>query len=488
MKPPSLRRSRLTLAAILLSVTVSIGAMPLSASASPRAAGVVPAAEAAASILVDYGAQWRALSTTAAPPQNWTASAAVSSEWGSGKAPVGFGSSVVGLRTPSGKGQVIYIVKAVSIPDISTIKELKVTARVDDGLRMFVNGAEFARSNVVSGDVTPSTRASSTGGGVQTFVVPGSKLRSGENLLAAEVRPNYTGTRTMLFDAKVESVAGAQGGAEVPPDGGDPGSGSVGEIDVAGWGKPSWADEFSGSSVDKSKWNVKTGTRLSFDESIIEASQVSVADGSLQIKTERLNKTQVLDGITRSFKTGYVESIGKFSRQYGRWEVRAYLPLTPGKSRGLWPAIWFRDAKGVGEVDLLEAIGDPHKQMKSHPAGVWTSAVHQSTNHESGTTKIERVHKGGPVVGNSWHTWVLERTPQRVTFAMDGNVAWTVEAKDYPWLNSTKSFTSSGLDMRINQQVGHSWMGYTDPAHPEETLLPAVMKVDYVRYWSYPGQ
>lgn len=132
--------------------------------------------------------------------------------------------------------------------------------------------------------------------------------------------------------------------------------------------------------LDTSRWRTRTGTYLSYDEAIIGGSQVSVANGSLRIVTERLEDPVTRGGRLRAFDTGYVDTIGRFSQQYGRWEMRARLPLTEGASRGLWPAFWLRDSAGLGEIDIMEAIGDPHTQLRAQPAGSWSSTIHESTS------------------------------------------------------------------------------------------------------------
>ena len=247
-----------------------------------------------------------------------------------------------------------------------------------------------------------------------------------------------------------------------------------------------WSDEFTGSAVDRTKWNVRDGSYLSYDEAMLSSSQVSQSNGTLKIVTDRLSNPVTAGGRVRAFETGYIDSIGKHSQRYGRWEMRAKLPVTPGASRGIWPAFWLRDSKGLGEIDIMEAMGDPNTKLKYQPAGSWSSTIHQSTNHEAGTVKIENIVTNPEHVGAAWHTWALEWTPEGMTFLFDGKAVWKATTKDNPWFNT--AFTDAGANIRINTQVGESWMGFTDPAHPEETKLPATYDIDYVRVWSYNGQ
>ncbi|MFH5824410.1 family 16 glycosylhydrolase [Georgenia sp. AZ-5] len=225
-------------------------------------------------------------------------------------------------------------------------------------------------------------------------------------------------------------------------------------------------------------------TRLSHDEAVIEADQVTVQDGHLRITTDRLPAPVMGTERPRHFETGYIDSIGTFSQKYGRWEIRARLPVRQGASKGVWPAFWLRDSAGPGEIDIMEAIGDPHEREDVHPAGIYSMAVHESTNHEVGTSRIE--HKAGDIVSDGdYHTWALEWTPDGMRFYLDGQLMWAPAAADNPWFRT--AFTDAGVNIRINTQMGHEWMGYTDPERPELTKMPAHLDVDYVRVWEYTG-
>ncbi len=69
------------------------------------------------------------------------------------------------------------------------------------------------------------------------------------------------------------------------------------------------------------------------------------------------------DGIARPYTSGRIETKGLFAQAYGRIEARMKLPV----GKGIWPAFWLlgdADPKvkwpAMGEIDIMEAIGDPH--------------------------------------------------------------------------------------------------------------------------------
>lgn len=480
--------------------------------------------------LVASGSSWRYTQTSTTPATSWTTTEQGS--WASGRAPLGAGASDLATSVQRQAGALLLAQQTFTVPADNTYRSVTLRALVDDGLRVFVNGHEVGRANVPSGELTASTRAKSTFGGIAEFQVSPSYLVAGRNVVSAEVRPNYTASPSLSLDAELFAAGASSTPAVEPtptptpttptptpstpaptpttpaPTPSTPAptpttpattpstpaptpttpapTPTTPAGTIPGWGAPVWSDEFTGSTVDRSKWNIRDGSYLSYDEAMLSASQVSQSNGTLKIVTDRLSNPVTAGGRVRAFETGYIDSIGKHSQRYGRWEMRAKLPVTPGASRGIWPAFWLRDSKGLGEIDIMEAMGDPNTKLKYQPAGSWSSTIHQSTNHEAGTVKIENIVTNPEHVGAGWHTWALEWTPEGMTFLFDGKAVWKATTKDNPWFNT--AFTDAGANIRINTQVGESWMGFTDPAHPEETTLPATYDIDYVRVWSYSGR
>lgn len=432
------------------------------------AVGAAPAKAADGQVLLPWGSTWRWFNGALGAEGNWTAANYNHSTWQSGPAPLGWGSSEIRTNVSVSQQSVPSVLfrTSVQIADPSAASYV-LDLVADDGVVVFVNGREIGRSNVVAGTYSRQTYASSTQRREISMDVPASALVSGTNTLAVATHINYLRSARVTFDAQLRGL---------PP---------TGKVGTPGWGTADWADEFDGTRLDSTKWNVWTGTYLSYDEAMIDAGQVAVRDGTLRITTSRLAQPVNKGGRTRAFATGWVDTAGKLSKQYGRWEIRAKLPQVPGKSRGIWPAFWLRDASGPGEIDLMESMGDPHNHLSTHPPGSWQSAIHQSTGHESGTVKLQNLVKPAKYIAADWHVWALEWTPSYVRVLLDGQQTWEVRTADYPWLKT--SFTKGGVHLRMNTQVGHDWMGFTDPKKPEETVLPVTMQIDYVRYWSYDG-
>lgn len=242
---------------------------------------------------------------------------------------------------------------------------------------------------------------------------------------------------------------------------------------LPGWGEPDFRDEFSSGTQ---QWNVRDNESLSYDVARIKAANVTVSGGLLHITGKR---ETVGD---RDFTTGYLDSIGKYEQQFGRWEMRAKIPTTPGDSRGIWPAFWLRNS-GVGELDIMEAWGDPF----TNPTRIGTSTltIHESTNGTGASKGWNWEALAGTTVNSSadFHTWAVEYTPTELKGFFDGKQVLTATKAQYPWLWGPNF--QSAFNMRLNLHIGSPYHGYPIGPDYTDTKMPADYQIDYVRAWKY---
>lgn len=156
--------------------------------------------------LVTAGSAWRWLDGRTAPPAAWSTTADVSS-WSEGSAELGFGDGGERTVLPSG-ATTYYFRRSISVPDVSGITRLRLGVVRDDGAAVYVNGVEVLRSNLPTGTLTPTTRAtrSLSGGDETAWVevdVPVSVLRDGTNVIAAEVHQSSPTSSDVSFDLRL---------------------------------------------------------------------------------------------------------------------------------------------------------------------------------------------------------------------------------------------------------------------------------------------
>src|SRR5438874_7236459 len=100
-----------------------------------------------------------------------------------------------------------------------------------------------------------------------------------------------------------------------------------------------FADEFSGTALDRDKWNViVTGRTVNNEQqAYIDSGDVlSVGDGTLTIRPRFRKGFTTPEGKTFDFVSGRIDTRGKFDFAYGTAAAR--MKLAAGA--GLWPAFW----------------------------------------------------------------------------------------------------------------------------------------------------
>lgn len=250
-----------------------------------------------------------------------------------------------------------------------------------------------------------------------------------------------------------------------------------------GWGMPSFEDHFTGSSLNSAVWNTRNNYVEAQDVSIMRTGNVTVADSCVHLTTKK--ETYTAGGTTREYTSGYIDTIGKWSRRYGRFEFRAKLPIDAGVSRGLWPALWLRDASGSGEIDVMETIGTPNNHPEVYPTGggYYSSSLYKVTGMRNPLETYpywSKIFSNKNVGDGQFHVWAFEWTPDRLALFVDGIVQ--KEFSPAEWAPFAPGFPT-GVNLRIDVFVGSSWQGYPNDT---DTILPRAMSVDYIRYWTLP--
>ena len=233
-----------------------------------------------------------------------------------------------------------------------------------------------------------------------------------------------------------------------------------------GW-RLAWADEFDGGSLDPARWTAKDNTLVDYDRACItnRDENVFVRDGLLTLRARRESRT--CGGGERDYTTAYLDTIGKASFTYGRFEVRAKSPTGPTGSTGLWPAFWLRpDDGGNGEIDVVELAGGAEYHRAATQAIFYDyTPVKQDHRYTFGT--------GHPADG--FHTYATEWEPGVLRWYVDGVQVYRRDRGTTPWFDEV---FQRPYHLRLNFQVG-GWLGDPDA----ETAFPADFEVDYVRVW-----
>lgn len=236
-----------------------------------------------------------------------------------------------------------------------------------------------------------------------------------------------------------------------------------------GW-KLVWSDEFEGAALDTSKWDIIDWTTPHNNErQAYHPDQVTVSGGNLV-----LTAVDIPYG-GKAYRSGKVES--KWTKQYGRWEVRAKLPRT----QGTWPAIWLLpDGRQYpwptqGEIDIMENRGDKPTKI--------TSAYHwgPSPRKRKFLSEKREISRSDRLVdfAEGFHIYAVEWDASELRFFVDDVQFFTINDSDTDGFLSSQSAPAEVL---LNIAVGGDYVG---DAQPDETSVwPQRMLVDYVRVYA----
>ena len=234
------------------------------------------------------------------------------------------------------------------------------------------------------------------------------------------------------------------------------GAGGAGGISRPGW-KLTFEDEFNGTSLDTKKWNPNDpwGQERNHELQAYVMNAFEVKDGVLRIQAQRGAATYA--GKPRTYTSGMMTTYGKFSQQYGRFEIRCRVPA----GKGMWPAFWLlpEPLDWPPEIDVLEILGhEPNKVYMTH--------------HFRDEQRNPKSHGGswsGPDFSAGFHEFAVEWSPERIVWLVDG-----VER-----FRSEESIPSRRMYLLVNLAVGGNWPGAPD----EKTVFPSALEVDYVRVY-----
>lgn len=229
----------------------------------------------------------------------------------------------------------------------------------------------------------------------------------------------------------------------------------------AGWTKTVFADYFDGTAVDTTKWNVRNNTTQNNMDGRNFAANCTVKNGILSIKTGLTGDT------AKPWSCGYLDTIGKSSFQFGRWEARMRFPWGSAAT-GFWPAFWLRpDDGGNGEIDIMEAWPAKTEVGFTLHHDYLTDATHVGQ-------VAWRFPKPLTFDPTQWHTYAVEHEAGVMKFYLDDKLIW--DASGTSWFKDTLD-RNVKWNIRLNLQMGGSWGGKPTAA----TDLTKTFDIDFVR-------
>ncbi|MFG1876140.1 family 16 glycosylhydrolase [Sphaerisporangium sp. NPDC049003] len=237
------------------------------------------------------------------------------------------------------------------------------------------------------------------------------------------------------------------GGPGSPPPPGVRASVPPGALPPAGsrWGTPVFVEDFDGTGIDRSKWEVYDSPDAQVNPRTARAT--AVHDGMLQMTGGFYGGKDLSGGVA-----------SHLSQTYGRWEVRFRGEVGAGYSLVtlLWPS---SQGGEYSEIDFAEVI-DPTRRT----GGIY---IHRG--------EAEQAQSQVRADFTQWHTVAVDWLPGRLTFWLDGRQTWDYTGPRVP----------EGRPMHLtlqNDVVCNQW----SPCRDSSTPKTVSMFVDWVRIYRAP--
>ncbi|MBN2136608.1 MAG: alpha-L-fucosidase [Sedimentisphaerales bacterium] len=216
--------------------------------------------------------------------------------------------------------------------------------------------------------------------------------------------------------------------------------------------KLTWSDEFNGTILDQTKWDVM-GDWKRRDGYWVKEDAYLDGRGSLIIRTKK-------DG--DRYTSGAIRTRGKFDHKYGYWVCRCKFPTEEGH----WPAFWMH-ADTVGkignegrdgtEIDIMEK---PWREDKTTQNLHW-DGYGKDHKHAGKESEIPGLSKG-------WHSFGLHWTADEYVFYVDGEETWRTDGGG---VSQVRQYA------KLTEEIG-KWGGDITKAN-----LPDYFTIDYVRVY-----
>jgi len=217
--------------------------------------------------------------------------------------------------------------------------------------------------------------------------------------------------------------------------------------------KLAWSDEFNGTKIDRSKWEI-VGDWKRRDGYWVKEDSYLDGKGNLIIRTKK-------DG--DRYTSGAMRTRNRFEHKFGYWVCRCKFP----EQVGHWPAFWLHassvtkvgnEGRDGTEIDIMEK---PWLEDKITQNLHWDG---YGAAHKNAGGKVSTI----PGISEGFHTFGLHWKSDEYVFYVDGKETWRTNAGG---VSQVPQY------MKLTEEIG-KWGGDIKKAK-----LPDYFVVDYVRVY-----
>lgn len=242
-----------------------------------------------------------------------------------------------------------------------------------------------------------------------------------------------------------------------------------------------WSDEFSGSTLDSTKWTHETGYGSwgwGNDEwQYYNTNSTSVSSGNLKITANSSGTAGKRNGTVTSAR---IITKNKFSFKYGKIEARMKVPL----ENGLWPAFWMLGSNidtvswpNCGEIDILEMFNTYGSNNRTANFAVHWSNATEVCNGCGSREYTSDKHVAASSLTTGYHVYSAVWTPCSINGYIDDQLYFSLSIN-----TPDKTEFHEPFFILLNIAVGGTLGGTTITSN-----WPQEMLVDYVRVYQQSG-
>ncbi|MDD2559302.1 MAG: glycoside hydrolase family 16 protein [Bacteroidales bacterium] len=262
----------------------------------------------------------------------------------------------------------------------------------------------------------------------------------------------------------------------------------AGAIQAQEW-KLVWSDEFdTEGKPDSNNWNYEHGFVRNEELQWYQADNANCKNGLLIIEGRKevianpRHNAQAKDWrnsrALASYTSSSITTRDKRSFLYGRFEVRARIPL----ARGSWPAIWTlgntMEWPSCGEIDIMEYYlikGVPHILANA----AWGGEQRYKAIWDSSTYPINHFTDTDPDWGSKFHIWRMDWDEQSIKLYLDDEMLNEIHLDQTTngYLGNYSNPFRQEHYILLNLALG------SNGGEPDDAAFPLLYEIDYVRVY-----
>lgn len=250
-----------------------------------------------------------------------------------------------------------------------------------------------------------------------------------------------------------------------------------------------WGDEFDGTSLDSSKWDVIPADWQA-EQTSSDSDHVFLQDGVLHLKTTLSDDGTIVRPSAISTVASNNQKLVRYRNythmawRYGYAEIR----VKTDTSGGAWPAWWMtgdtnlpdrQEQNGMGEIDIMEVWPQSGKQRP---------ALHKWAYPGGGEyTRGKSLTEGNAmnaVPQNKWTTYGVKWTPTTLTFYVNGHQTASVGITDKNDFGTDIQGNTDKMAMfRDPMYMILNGGAASEQKYIDTSKIPFDFQIDWIRIW-----